>query len=206
MFVNNKKHQIRKTLSYFVAISLVAALTGFSSAQASADELPTEETITVPMYIGGYNEEVAEANGFEIVIGEDGMPYSIPVTPEAQELEETYNSVNQEPGGISAFNIVYGPCGASSLNIARTFNGIYVATSYSVKFPSYWHNWNVSGSSNNGGWSSGFSGANASTTWNATHFVGIGSYSSGFGQVTSGSYALLINGLVCYSGSPSAYF
>lgn len=204
MFTRPKTRLGKAVLFTFPAICVAIATSAFA-VPASADELPVEETITTPMYVGGYNEEVAEANGFEIVIGEDGQPYSVAVTPEAQELEASFEAP-AGPGGISAFNIVYGWCGSSSLNISRTFNGINVATSYSVIAPTYWHNWNVTGASNRGGWSAGFSGANANSYWSATRFVNLGSYSSGFGQVSTGSYALLVNGLICYSGGPSASF
>lgn len=197
-----------KTLLGGLAVLAAAGASLFAATPALADEgigSPGGEltySVTAPMYISGYDEARAEANGYTIVIDEDGNPHSIPVTEEAQ--AEAAAAAAAYEGTIRPFNTVFGDCGSSSLFISRSGSTtLVVSTGYAVIAPSVGHTWNVDGAVTSGAWSEGFSGLAFSSSWSAVHNVSVGNNSSGFGLVRPGSEAYLANGLTCTSGGPS---
>lgn len=202
----NKIPRMKKLLLGCASAALLMTTNMAAAAPAVADSLEFEPSTTVkttPMYIAGYNEEVAEEHGFKIVTDKDGNEHSVPVTEEAKEIVAAQDEPANEDG-IELQNIVYGDCGSSSVFIAKSSpTEISIATSYSVYTTSISHQWEVGGSSPDGVWSEGFSGLNSGSSWSAVHEAYVGDSSDVFAGVTEGSFAQLIDGAVCYSGGPS---
>jgi hypothetical protein len=206
---------MRKVSKYAAQVSCLLLAMAFTtvSPAVAANVAPSEEllmsdasvsTETAPMFIAGYNEEVANANGFEIVIDEDGNTHSIPVTDEAKKLAAEFEQV-PDPG-FSTFGTVLGDCGTSSLFVSKSGSTkVYVTTSYSVYAPTWEHHWYVDGAAASGGFTINFSGGNyaSSNKWNAWRDVSVNNNVSAFAQVRAGSFAQLITGAICYSGAPS---
>ncbi|MBX9719271.1 MAG: hypothetical protein K2X36_10585 [Microbacteriaceae bacterium] len=158
------------------------------------------------MNVISYDEGVAEANGFRI-IKLDGETVSIPVTDEARKIVE-------ESAGLLpsvARGEVAGDCGTSYVYGSRTlFQQVLIDTGYTINLPSVYHNWNVAVTTSAGFLhDQPFSGFNASNQWGDSQYTpDLGSTVLGGGivSVTLGSYALRIDGAVCYSGNPNDGF
>jgi hypothetical protein len=196
--------RISSKLAAVVLISTVAA--GVAAAvPASANAAADSTTVTMPMTVVGYDAKVAEAHGYKIETGVDGVKHSVPVTAAAkkQAARDAAAAQVSKSGGVSVKNIVRGNCGSSSLNIVHYTNGVRIATSYSVKATSIQHTWNVDGSTLTKAFSNGFSGLNNKPTWSATHDVAISGNASAHATVRAGSSALLVNGEVCTAGAPT---
>ncbi len=206
-----------KNMKSIVLAIAVVALSGAGVAPSQAVEnSPVTETTTVevPMYIGGYDEDVAKANGFEIVTDSSGAQSSVAITEKAKKIvremkeKQAKLKANRESDGeIDLMNIVYGNCGSSSLNISRRgSNNIAIGTSYSVTFPAVSHVWSVIGNTSSQGFLENFDGlvfGGASTASSSTHEIFVNNNISAAAQVTSGSYAQLVTGGKCFSGLPS---
>jgi ABC-type Fe3+-hydroxamate transport system substrate-binding protein len=171
---------------------LIACATATSTAANAAERDMFSETTT--MTVGGFDRDVAEAHGYEIVTLEDGRVTSVPLTPEAR--AEASRPDNR--------NTVVGPCGSATLTITRNNaqGGINIQTSYSVTTPTVGHHWGVTGSSNAGKvFTEGFGGFASGYSWSATHFTSVYGYGQGgWGQIDVGSFAQLTNGAVCFAG------
>lgn len=66
-----------------VALTLIAALAP-QAAFAETPGIETPESESTPMVLVGYDEEVAKANGFQVITNSDGSQSSIAVTDEAK--------------------------------------------------------------------------------------------------------------------------
>ena len=150
------------------------------------------------MEVVGYDEAVAESNGYEIVENKDGSWESVPVTPEAQAFEDS------NAGPSTRTVTVGGNYGSSWIDVSGGINPVKtVRTGYNVPAPvANRISWVVQVSSFGGfpsmSWPSGPSGA---------QWSGVSSFSTGgiggFAWVTPTSSVLLIDGRVCSSGSPA---
>lgn len=82
-------------------------------ASTGGEEEAPDEGSTQAMVITGYDEAVAEANGFEIITHPDGTQESVPRTPEAEAIRAQFKTVS--PRGV-----VYGDCGSAYVWATRT--------------------------------------------------------------------------------------
>ena len=120
-----------------VGALIAATLSAVAPANGATrtDEPPV--ITTVGMNAIGYDESVAEANGFEIITYPDGSWESVAVTPEAQEIEKTYGGpVLIDPGTPVASKVtVYGNCGSSWIEVLNSGSAKRANTGYSVSAP-----------------------------------------------------------------------
>lgn len=195
---------MKSSLSRLVATGAVALAT---SALVFAGAVPanaeTTTTLTVPMSSTGFDKNVATANGFEIRTNADGQEYSAPVSPAAVlAVERAAKST-----GSTIQNTVNGNCGTSTLLMSRVggTTSVRIGTSYRVKLPSASHKWSVNVINKLGVSSVNFDGVAGGTTWSAVReSVNVRTNQGTTAQVTPGSFAVLISGEICYSGSPTA--
>jgi hypothetical protein len=174
------------------------------AAFADTPEPSVTETIgaTMPMTVVGYDEKVAEANGYQIVTHDDGSQESVPVTAAAKTEQAAADAARAQARGE-----VDGDCGSSWINALKKENDTVAFSTGYVVFgavvDSQWQviaNGFISGNSvtlypgsNSGTWST--EGALPSVIGPGIASVGIAS-----------SFAILAGGQVCYSGGPSASF
>lgn len=190
------------------AVAATAAIVlGFGgAAQASERDSEVVFAATVPMNIIGYNEEVAEANGFRLV-EVDGETISIPVSEEARAIVSDAAVLGQ----AHARGEVFGDCGSSYVYGSRTiFQTVLIDTGYQINLPSVYHNWNVAVTTSAGFLhDQNFSGLNFSNQWGDSQYtpnLGSSVLGGGIVSVTLGSYAQRIDGAICYSGNPNDGF
>lgn len=176
------------------------AVAGGAPALAGPIEEPTDTVaLSEPMRVAYIDHGVAAANGFEIRVDESGNEYSEPVTVEAR------TAVGTAEGEVGWLGTVKGPCGTSTLLLSR--NGpevVRIGTAFRVYAATVWHVWNVSLNNSFGGWNENFDGGPTGGSWDAVHEKNIRSSHGVTAQVSPGSYATLVNGAVCFSGSPTA--
>ncbi|WP_144757151.1 hypothetical protein [Curtobacterium pusillum] len=174
-----------------------------AGAPALADTAPKVVTSTAPMVSKGYDAKVAEAHGFKIVTAADGTQSSVPVTDDAKALVAA-----SKPTGVHVLNTVSGDCGSSTVTAYYTSPAkVTVFTSYKVRLTSVSQNWHVNAVPAATGKIAhvfNFSGLNSSPSWTGQPQTATIAYSGSGGdaQVTLGSYAILVDGDVCYSGGP----
>ncbi len=190
---------------WMAIVSLALTLVVVPSTVASANDNDQQDTLTiiVPMVFGGYDSAVAEAHGYRIETLPGGNQISVPVTNDAK--EETRRA--RVASGIVANGAVTGPCGTSSLALTRRGTAVRVVTSYNVVGVSTGHVWNVDVHFNNGiVFPVGFTGFASSSSWAASSTTNTSFNVGGWGVVTPGSFAILTDGRICYSGSPTDLF
>jgi hypothetical protein len=180
-----------------IAATLGAVAPAYADGEGDGDG-DGDELVVSTMSVVGYDEAVANANGFEIVTHPDGQWESVAVTPEAQAIRAEYG------GSVASRRVtVPGTCGTSWIELLPNISYVRVNTGYSVAAPvANRISWVVQAASIGGlptvSWPSGPSPA----TWQ-----GIGSFSTGgiggWAWVTSSSSVLLIDGRICSSGGPA---
>jgi len=199
-----RRHMKRKIVAIGTAALLLAASVGTSPANASPqDEAPV--VITTGMNATGFDESVAEANGFQIVTYPDGTWESVAVTPEAKKIEAGYGgSVLVDPNSPIASKVtVSGNCGTSFIEVLNSGSAKRINTGYSVTAPVANRTiWVVQVSSLGGLPSYSFPPAPSGASWVGSLTFSTGGF-GGFAYVTPGSSVLLINGTICGSGSPA---
>jgi hypothetical protein len=184
------------------ALAVLAALAPqAASADTPEPEAPETVSVTMPMTVVGYDEEVAEANGFQIVTNPDGSQSSIPVTDEAKAL------VADAPD-VSARDTVVGDCGQSWLNGSKGANDtVSFTTGYSVRAAVVLHQWRVQAigfiTSGEKNYAQGAGGAVWSTS-GSTQAIGPG-YAI-VPPLSPVAMVKLVDGATCYSGGPSFTF
>jgi hypothetical protein len=180
------------------SVFVFASGEGAAYAAAGAEDRGLVE-VSAPMSVAYFDHEVATANGFEIRVDSAGNEYSVPITDHARA------SLKETAGDVSAFGTVKGPCGTSTLLIARSGpEAVRIGTAFRVFAATDWHVWNVSLVNSFGAWNENFDGGPTSGTWDAEHEKNIRSSQGVTAQVTPGSYAVLVNGAVCFSGLPTS--
>ncbi len=186
--------------AFAVAMLLVPLPASASSLDQSGSDGNTTVDV-VPMNVVGYDAAVAAANGFEIVTDEFGVQSSVPVTKAAQKL-------NQSIGGGATTNgssRVTGDCGYSTINLQRyNLSQVRIVTRYNVNRAVQSRFWFVSLYGAAGAPLYSFAGGAGDPYWSGVAVVNYGS--SGWGNVTPGSNVTLVNGAICWSGSPGAGF
>lgn len=178
---------------------LATSLLGANVAQA-AGQIEGGSGSQATMGVTGFDAAVAEANGFEIVTDSSGTQTSVPVTDAAKAIVAAAAQAGHRDLGT-----VDGDCGRSWLNTSRAgSNKVVINTGYRVWLPSVGQQWNVDLFSSHGGYSVPFSGAAFSPTWDAYETEDVGNSHGTHSNVRDGSFAELVDGELCYSGSPTA--
>jgi hypothetical protein len=201
------------------AVTLTAVMLLGGVAPAAADPREERTTTVIGMNAVGFDEAVAAANGFEIQTLPDGSQVSVPVTPEAVALLESagVEPLVIAPEGTSAgagevtplgSASVTGNCGRSSISLYQSTNSkVRMTTSYSVRLPVTTRWWSIALFGVGGFPIFPFNGGAGPASWGTAALLpyqhgGAG----GFGNVTPGSYVILTDGAICYSGSPGTTF
>lgn len=177
---------------------LVLLLISLGSAPASAVQkgavTPPGHLYVTTMHVVGFDSAVARAHGYKIIT-RHGVKMSV---------SAVHPNRNLRPD-----NTVYGNCGKSWLYLSPGTLKFYYYTGFAVNSPAYDYHWVVH-----------LYGPNfweQSRTWNGAmsgtvkRFPSSGDYTvvvddTGYyrGAVDTGSYAILDNGNVCYSGGPTS--
>ncbi|KAA9104499.1 hypothetical protein [Microbacterium rhizomatis] len=174
---------------------------------AEIDSGQTHTRVETTMYVTGYDEDVAQANGYEIVTYDDGSWESVAVTEEAKAENAETGIMTPQPGdgSTAARGTVYGPCGSSFVDASASGRLVSAVTGYTVTGPvsnriywdvTFWTGYGATTLS----WPSGPSPA----TW-----TGAGSVlyaSSTGGTAIAGGAVILTTGTVCGAGLPSDGF
>jgi hypothetical protein len=191
-----------------IAVSLIGLAAPAAAAPAAGTVVSRE---TVAMTHGGWDPAVAEAHGFKIETV-NGQTTSVPVTSEAKTLAAGW-AAKKTALAVHPDNTVEGDCGSSTVTaiLENTSTGkVKTWTSYMVYAPSDQQHWYVAETSIHGPLihTFDFSGLNASTSWVGAPqtYTALLANQGGDVQVTLGSFAVLIDGDICYSGGPVDWF
>jgi hypothetical protein len=153
------------------------------------------------MSVIGYDEAVAEANGFKIITYAGGSWESVAVTEDAKRLNVETGVMRPAPAetsdGTAARGTVYGNCGTSWVDAYDSGRRVPASTGYNVTAPVYsriawaiyFTSWAYGGSSV--GWEGGVS---TPASW--TGHAGALYPGSADGYVTAAGSVQLITGLV----------
>lgn len=196
---------MKKPVKLFaLAMTAAAAIVIATASPATASEPDAAQHIETPLEITGFDAQVAEANGFEIIEYEDGSWESVAVTEDAKKLNAETGLVGGEPGTASRGSVT-GNCGTAWVDAWANGRTVTVQTGYNVSAPvanrigwavTLW-TWSGAFTLN---WPDGPSGA----SWYGQGGVNYGSATSG--NAIAGGSVLLINGTLCGSGLPSDPF
>lgn len=167
----------------------------YAFAAPSSTPTPTLKQSSADMTIVGFDRTIAEQNGYEIV-------------KNAQGLDTAVKRGEPSAGDVGGHDSVTSNCGTSWI----TFTSIghdkaNMTTGFGVIHAAVKYGWTVDFVDRWGVSSQGRSGVLANrTTWDWTppFIFASGGTGSAFASVETGSYAVLLNGAVCYSGGPSA--
>lgn len=196
------------------AVAVVALVVGPATAATAVGESstppPDSPRTFAPMIFGGYDAEVAEANGFKVVTDEDGTQRSIPVTDAAAAQLEKADELRADSRQKNTALAGVGNCGSSWATGSKIENDtVAFNTGFLVFLAAYEHTWTV--------YANGFFSANSWTTSGpgptsgSENWTGaIGNVSGpGFGGVpllSASASVVLVNGSVCYSVGPTFAF
>jgi hypothetical protein len=206
---------LRKSL---IAVATVITLTllpvtAANAAEPAGSSSPETTTTFMPMVVKGYDSSVAAANGYKIVTNTDGAQSSVPVTAAAKAQDQLAKQMRADAlSGGSAMTAAanggdkWGDCGGSGISAVKQANDQLA-----------WHTWfTVFGAASGYSWNVSAIGAITTNSW---HMSGNGPASGsksfdGGGRVVGPGYATvpiwsvvtLVNGAVCYSLGPIAWF
>jgi len=191
-------------LKHTIAFSALAAIatTGVTASPPVASAAtPPIGAVTSPMTIDGFDDAVANADGYRIVTLSNGDEASVPVASPI---------VNGSPASaiVQPDSIIYDDCGYSWMYMDSWSPLQYVPlTGFVVNTPAIDYSWNlvISGPYNYEN-HLGYGGALAfDTSWsNGAPEIPVDDAGYYSGEVVSStSYAILDNGGVCFSGGPS---
>jgi hypothetical protein len=191
-----------------VAAGMVATLCGFAPATHSPTQTdPNVTVIEAPMVAAGFDEDVARANGYQIVTDANGEKRSVPVTAAAKAAEAQLLAKQKAEGTISPLaNVVVGDCGSSRIVIVDgpEFRDAGISTSFNVNRPAVNYSWFVDITGNATSTRRTFSGGLAfRTSWQHTFVHTVPAAGTYIASVAKNSNAVLNNGTLCFSGGPS---
>ncbi|WP_370947041.1 hypothetical protein AB5J62_05665 [Amycolatopsis sp. cg5] len=198
--------QLTVTALGAAGISALTLVAPAGAAPAPAGESAgQQQELRQGMYVAGFNEEVAKANGYKIVTYPNGDRQSVPADPDSKLpkspiLSHTANT-DAAPAN-SDYDRVQGNCGSSWIAVRQTGpSNVQVGSGFSVYTGTVSHSWTVALSDANG--TSHQSGPSRPTngTW-AWTWSNLYQRSYTFDHVSSG-VAQLVDGVVCYAGRPS---
>lgn len=202
---------VKKLLvAMFASVAIISISAPMASADSGSGKAKDAQVIETPMTVKGFDRTVAEANGFRIETGPDGVERSVPVTAKAKALAETAREAKAKAKGVKVdqvvpYGSVSGSCGSSFVTAAKLSNDILaVNTGYSVYMGVWTRSWYV----NAVGWidsaSFNFSGGSTGPSWSAQGAqTAVG---PGVAVVPISSYVILNDGSACYSGGPTAAY
>ncbi|WP_431837972.1 hypothetical protein [Cellulomonas sp. Y8] len=203
------KKTLGRASATFVAAGMVATLCGFAPATAHTptDTDPTVIVIEAPMVVGGFDADVARANGYKIVTDANGEKRSVPVTAAAKAADAQLLAKQQAEGTVSPLaTVVTGDCGSSRIVIAdgAGFRDAGISTSFTVNRPAVGYSWFVDITGNSTSTRRTFTGGLLSrTTWQHTFAHTVPAAGTYIASVARTSNAVLNNGTICFSGGPS---
>lgn len=174
----------------------VAAVSALVSLQSTGSASAAEAIIDVPLEVAYIDHAVAEAHGFKVIEGDDGVEVSVPQTEAAKALI-----------GRQSRHTVVGNCGSATLNMSRVGGAskVMVTTGFKVRLPTIYHTWNVDLKRGGGAWGVPLSGGPTSGAWATSRIVNTGNNQSVHGLVRGGSHTLLVDGSVCFAGGPNSW-
>jgi hypothetical protein len=192
--------------------ALAAPQAAFADAPTGVPEAAAVSSM--PMTVGGYDADIAEANGYQIVTNPDGSQSSVPITEDAKAQQaaaeaakaEYYQDQNTNDG-MAPLGVVDGNCGSSWINATKQANDtVAYQTGYVVWGAVVDSQWDVVATGFISGSSVRLYPIPNSGTW-ATEGALYNVIGPGIANVTiATSFAVLASGQVCYSGGPSAAF
>jgi hypothetical protein len=192
-----RRHGVRRSRRRGVRRGLVlgsvvaALLAAVGSPGVAAAAVRTVKLIQTEMHIVGYDAAVAESHGYEIRTMADGRQYSA--------------KKGTSPTDVTTQGEVFGSCGSSWLYETAQGNlSVYLETGFSVYTGVVGLQWNVTLTDGGGSSNVPYPSRSSSGYW--VHNKTIGGLTAGRGTsvVVPGSFAQLIDGAICYSGSPSS--
>jgi len=211
---------VQAAVTSLVAAALLVTFGTAGGAQAATFDEPADDgLVVVANTSGGIREDIAAANGYEVVTAPDGTKTSVPVTPEAIAFEEAAAAEREAaiasgvvPAEVAQLELarrgtVDGNCGSSWVETTKGgSNSLYVTTGYVVFGAVVTHSWRVNAVgfissrtfefSNIGAPNAGvFNGEAAGTV------IGVG-----VAVVPVNAYAVLRSGQLCNSGGPTDSF
>lgn len=203
-----KKAGLAAVILTIVSVGSVAVPA--SAATEDKTEPQPSDAASAPMSVTGYDEAVAEANGFKIVTYDDGSIEAVAVTDAAKRLNVDTGIMHPTTGtgdGTAARGTVYGNCGNSWVDAWDSGRYVPVETGYNVTAPVYnriswtvyYTNWSYGG--NSVGWPGGQS---TPSSW--TGYSGAIYPSASDGFVMAAGSIQLITGMICSSGNPTDAF
>ncbi len=163
------------------------------------------------MTVVGYDEEVAEANGFQIITNPDGSQSSIAVTEEAKaQLRQADVLRAQAQLESTAADPVPGNCGSSWASGSKIANDtVAFSTGFLVFLAAYEHDWrvNATGFVTANHWNTGGAGpASGTKSWTGAIPGVIGPGFGGVPAYSASASVILVDGAVCYSVGPTFSF
>jgi hypothetical protein len=189
------------TFIVLIGVVLTTAMTLAGTAQAAPasasirtaapSAAPHLVEVTVPMKIIGFDAGVAKAHGYVIRTDSHGRQYSVKAGATT---------------GATPNTIITGDCGSSWIYYsAMGGRRVSVDTGFTVNTPAVWYWWEY-WLVDNGGVSSHqyYGGLALRTRWSNTSIYGGMTPGYSYTYVDSASEAVLDNGGVCYTASPSA--
>jgi hypothetical protein len=232
--VNFKTKWIQLAVTSVALPGLIASgVLAISSPAGAAPDATAASSVTggekqVGMYVAGFDEAVAKANGYKIVTYANGDKQSVPIDPKsnlpkspifsAQSLTKSSlaplkgatrtSPAGQETAELAAntdYNEVRGNCGVSWIRVGQSgTNKVSIASGFrNTPWPAYFWIWDVQLSDINGNSHQTHQGAaggyEASRAW-----LNLNQYGYTYDFVYAGG-ATLINGTICLSGRPDVY-
>lgn len=204
----------RRALS-ITGVAALALVTVLTPQAAFADTPVPEESETIresmPMTVAGYDEKVAEANGFKIVTHDDGTQESVPITDAAIAQRQLDNQLRaaapQDTARAAPPGAVCGDSWVSGAKIAG--DTVAFSTGFLVYGAAYEHTWTVyaTGFVTGNSWSTAGAGpASGTKSWTGAipGVVGPGVGGVPFGAASAS--VILVDGTVCYSVGPTFTF
>jgi hypothetical protein len=205
----------KPTTTLSVLAAVLMTFSGASAAVASPQApAPASQEKQVGMYVAGFDEAVAKANGYKIVTYANGDRQSVPVDPQSKlpkgpvlhaqsptKMAPAKQSVRSAAANTD-YNEVWGNCGVSWIRVSQTgTNKVSVASGFrNLPDPAYFWTWDISLSDRNGTSHQTHSGPTfgtaASRIWS-----NLNQYGYTYDYVYAGG-ATLITGTICLSGRP----
>ncbi|TDB80946.1 hypothetical protein [Micromonospora sp. KC721] len=190
--------RFRASLRAVVAIGALGIAAGLSPAAAHAAK-PTPQPdpagtyIVSPMKRIGVDNEIAEANGYEVRLDSNGVEYAV------------------KKGEITTQNEVAGECGKSwvyftAVDTKKHYSSIYTGYSIHANWPgAIFTRWRVGVVDNYGASTKPWDDPSTPTHfWVKTHPFTSSGPGWAYADVLPGSIATLSNGTICYSHGPEA--
>lgn len=192
------------------AILVVGPVTAANADTGTPAQTPDSVTIYSPMVVGGYDAQVAEANGFKIVTHADGSQESVPVTAAAvaqlKQADQLRAAARQSAGTSGAAAV----CGDSWVSGSKIANDtVAFNTGFIVYLSAYSHSWRVyaTGFVTGNYWStSGAGPASGNKSWSGAIPGVIGPGVGGVPWGSNSASVVLVDGTVCWSDGPTFTF